>query len=94
MMDVVTGGALFVGGVVVGALWGRAQRTPDSAWRPPTPSAPAAPFGGQSPVGSGGVSAEVQDLMRRGQKIQAIKLLREQTGLGLKEAKDVVESLP
>jgi len=30
--------------------------------------------------------------MRRGQKIEAIKLLREQTGLGLKEAKEAVES--
>ena len=31
--------------------------------------------------------------MKAGQKIQAIKLYREQTGAGLKEAKDYVESL-
>ena len=31
--------------------------------------------------------------MKAGQKIEAIKLYREQTGVGLKEAKDYVESL-
>jgi len=35
----------------------------------------------------------VLDLVRRGRKIEAIKLLRETTGLGLKEAKDVVDAL-
>lgn len=40
-----------------------------------------------------GLSPEVQELARNpGQKIQAIKLHREQTGVGLKEAKDAVES--
>ncbi|WP_237166460.1 ribosomal protein L7/L12 [Mycolicibacterium hippocampi] len=28
-----------------------------------------------------------------GQKIQAIKMLREQSGLGLKESKDIVDQL-
>lgn len=36
---------------------------------------------------------EIERLTRNGQKINAIKLLREQTGLGLKEAKDAVETL-
>ena len=40
-----------------------------------------------------GVSAEVQQLAMAGQKIQAIKMLRDQTGLGLREAKDIVERL-
>ena len=41
----------------------------------------------------GGMSAEVKALAGvPGQKIAAIKLLREQTGLGLKEAKDAVEA--
>lgn len=40
-----------------------------------------------------GNDAEILDLMRRGQKIQAIKLYRERTGVGLKEAKDAVEAL-
>lgn len=38
--------------------------------------------------------ANVLDALRRGQKIEAIKLLREQTGIGLKEAKDAVEAQP
>lgn len=39
------------------------------------------------------VSNEVRHLAASGQKIQAIKRLREETGLGLKEAKDMVERL-
>ncbi len=35
----------------------------------------------------------IQQLARNGKKIEAIKLLREQTHLGLKEAKDAVEAL-
>lgn len=42
---------------------------------------------------SGTLSKEVVDLARQGQKIQAIKLLREQTGMGLKEAKEQVEAV-
>lgn len=30
--------------------------------------------------------------MRRGQKLEAIKLLREQRGIGLKEAKDIIDT--
>jgi ribosomal protein L7/L12 len=37
---------------------------------------------------------EVQALVAQGNKIQAIKRLRDLTGLGLKEAKDYVDSLP
>jgi len=40
-----------------------------------------------------GVSAEVEQLALQGKKIQAIKVLREQTGLGLREAKDIVDRL-
>ncbi len=39
------------------------------------------------------VCPEIKELMKTGQKIQAIKLYRQQTGAGLKEAKDYVESL-
>jgi hypothetical protein len=35
----------------------------------------------------------VRQLVSEGQKIEAIKLVREQTGLGLKEAKDAVEAI-
>jgi ribosomal protein L7/L12 len=38
------------------------------------------------------LSAEVQDALQRGQKIEAIKLYRQATGVGLKEAKDAVEA--
>ncbi|KQQ67367.1 ribosomal protein L7/L12 [Microbacterium sp. Leaf320] len=40
------------------------------------------------------VSAEVDRLVSADQKIQAIKLVREHTGLGLRESKDVVEAWP
>jgi ribosomal protein L7/L12/DNA-directed RNA polymerase subunit RPC12/RpoP len=36
---------------------------------------------------------DVSDLIRRGKKIEAIKRYREQTGVGLKEAKDAVEAM-
>jgi ribosomal protein L7/L12 len=39
------------------------------------------------------VSEEVQRLVAKGQKIEAIKLLREKSGLGLREAKDLVDRL-
>jgi large subunit ribosomal protein L7/L12 len=41
----------------------------------------------------GGVPAEVVSLARGGNAIAAIKLLREVTGLGLREAKEIVDSL-
>ena len=36
---------------------------------------------------------EVQKLVAKGRKIEAIKILREKSGLGLKEAKDLVDRL-
>jgi ribosomal protein L7/L12 len=38
-------------------------------------------------------SEEVQKLVKRGRKIEAIKLIRAQTGMGLREAKDLVDRL-
>jgi ribosomal protein L7/L12 len=40
-----------------------------------------------------GVSPEILDLVRQGRKIQAIKLYRLETGVGLREAKEFVDSL-
>jgi len=40
-----------------------------------------------------GLDKQISDLVRSGRKIEAIKLYREQTGVGLKEAKDYVERL-
>lgn len=39
-----------------------------------------------------GLPAPVQQALQRGNKIEAIRLLREHTGLGLKEAKERVEA--
>jgi hypothetical protein len=44
------------------------------------------------PAAPGGLSEEVRRLAHSATKIRAIKLHREQTGLGLKEAKDAVEA--
>jgi len=45
------------------------------------------------PVTRGVDSDRLQQLVREGKKIEAIKLVRAQTGLGLKEAKDAVEAI-
>jgi ribosomal protein L7/L12 len=37
--------------------------------------------------------AAVEDLLRKGRKLEAIKVMRETRGLGLKEAKDLVEEM-
>jgi ribosomal protein L7/L12 len=39
------------------------------------------------------LSKKAVELVRQGKKIQAIKLVREHTGMGLKEAKEEVEAL-
>ena len=45
-------------------------------------------------VGDERISDEdILDLIRQNRKIEAIKLMREKTGLGLAEAKDAVEEL-
>jgi ribosomal protein L7/L12 len=41
----------------------------------------------------GSLPPEVVAAMRQGRKIEAIRLLRERTGLGLKDAKEAVESI-
>ena len=40
-----------------------------------------------------GVSPEIINLVRQGKKIEAIRIYREETGVGLKQAKDFVDSL-
>jgi ribosomal protein L7/L12 len=60
----------------------------------PPPSGPGSSASSASPSPStvGHPSQEVLDLVAAGQKIQAIKLYRTETGVGLKEAKDAVEA--
>ncbi|MBI9050124.1 MAG: hypothetical protein JEZ00_11935 [Anaerolineaceae bacterium] len=40
-----------------------------------------------------GVSSEIINLVRQGKKIEAIRQYREETGAGLKQAKEFVDSL-
>ena len=63
----------------------------------------AAPVGGAAPAGGGGAAAPAVEeqteftvmLKEAGaKKIQVIKVVREITGLGLKEAKDLVDGAP
>jgi large subunit ribosomal protein L7/L12 len=63
----------------------------------------AAPVGGGAPAGGGGAAAPAVeektefDVVLKdagGKKIQVIKVVRELTGLGLKEAKDLVDGAP
>jgi large subunit ribosomal protein L7/L12 len=63
----------------------------------------AAPVGGAAPAGGGGAAAPAVeektefDVMLKdagAKKIQVIKVVREITGLGLKEAKDMVDGAP
>ena len=48
----------------------------------------------QYPQMPGTLPVQVVEAMRAGNKIEAIRLLREQTGMGLKEAKEAVEASP
>jgi large subunit ribosomal protein L7/L12 len=54
---------------------------------------PCPTFASEAPSQFGGVPAEVVALARGGKAIAAIKLYRELTGAGLREAKDVIDSL-
>lgn len=46
-----------------------------------------------TPAGPAGVDPEVVRLLRAGQKIEAIKVYRDATRCGLREAKDAVEAI-
>ena len=63
----------------------------------------AAPVGGAAPAGGGGAAAPAAEEQTEftvmlkdagAKKIQVIKVVRELTGLGLKEAKDLVDGAP
>lgn len=57
---------------------------PSQNWAQPQASAPQDSFG---------INPRILDLIARGQKIQAIKLYREDTGTGLAEAKEAIEQI-
>jgi ribosomal protein L7/L12 len=54
------------------------------------PSSLASSF--EKALPAGGLTSTAIEALQRGSKIDAIRLVREQTGLGLKEAKDAVEA--
>jgi len=53
---------------------------------------PSRPVGVPTKQSSGALPSPVQSALARGNKIEAIRLLREAAGLGLKEAKDQVDA--
>ena len=53
-------------------------------------SLPASSFEQTMPAGA--LAANVIDALHRGNKIEAVRLVRDQTGMGLKEAKDAVDA--
>lgn len=103
---VIVGGGLLVVGIAV-AGGSRADRVSPMGPVPPVDHAgpPADPWAYQaSPYQashhqagpamlSEQATARVRALMSQGQKIQAIKLVREETRMGLKDAKDYVEAM-
>ena len=44
-----------------------------------------------APTTDSSLAPEIQDVLRRGNKIEAIKIYRERTGVGLAEAKQVID---
>ncbi|HQX82307.1 MAG TPA: ribosomal protein L7/L12 [Vicinamibacterales bacterium] len=92
-------------GLVAGFLIGLMvrRRGPAGEEEPPATATLRTEFGGQPRITvtalgtprelDGTRSAAVMSALDRNKKIDAIKLLREATGLGLKDAKDVAEAL-
>jgi ribosomal protein L7/L12 len=56
---------------------------------PELPTPPSQP----APLQAGALDSQVRALLTRNRKIEAIKLVRGHTGMGLKEAKDYVEAI-
>jgi large subunit ribosomal protein L7/L12 len=74
-----TVGGLLIFGVIVVALM--RSRSDSSALRKPPPHLPEE------------LNSKVRHLIAENKQIEAIKLVREQTNVGLKEAKDIVDGL-
>lgn len=70
-------------GVVIAALRAGARPTGPLAWRSP----------GLLPPVSAELQQRVRELYAAGRPVEAIKLIREHTGLGLKEAKSLGDAL-
>ncbi|SEG68497.1 ribosomal protein L7/L12 [Paenibacillus sp. UNC499MF] len=70
-------------------LKGRAEGTVVNRLKPAADPRPLQPASAQNSL----LDERVQHLLARGDKIKAIKLVRAEQGIGLKEAKDYVENL-
>lgn len=69
---------------LVRRMQGGSRRPPSRAGRTPSAATASLPEG---------LKLEVQSLLQRGRKIEAIKLVRERMDWGLKRAKEAVEAL-
>lgn len=86
----------FIVAIVVVVLWVR------HALRSMRPEAPSIHPAGQGPlqpaaqptVVTAEAAQEIERLLSQGQKLPAIKLMREQTGLGLAETKNLIDTWP
>lgn len=96
--------AYLLTGVVIGVvlarlLRARAERSlsgplvSHTAVRTTTPIHSSIQIPGASVELQGAELAEVLDMMQNGNMIGAIKIIREKTGLGLKESKDIADAL-
>ncbi len=87
---------LVLGGIAV-ALWLQNRSTDQDFQAPPPTTSPADWMGGQTPEQPAALTGDWQEqihsLLQSGKKIEAIKIYRQATGVGLKEAKDAVEAL-
>ncbi|HEX8246423.1 MAG TPA: ribosomal protein L7/L12 [Longimicrobium sp.] len=77
----------FMGGCVVLSLLSLRRGSPSADASVSTSAPPARPVAAD-------VEAKARELVARGQLIAAIKLVRDATGMGLKEAKEWAEALP
>ena len=95
VLVVLVGGVVLV--TVLAAASSRKGSSQPMGYAPPPPpvgyDAGYGPYQARAGVLSAPALAEVQILLARGQKIHAIKVVREQTGMGLKDAKDYVDAM-
>lgn len=76
---------VFAAGYVVGK---RRRAARDLSGPPPMPRGPSAPPAGLTSE----AEARIDEALRQGRKIEAIRHLREATGMGLKDAKDAIDA--
>jgi large subunit ribosomal protein L7/L12 len=82
--------------LAVGFLLGRRGRDSRDLSGPPTleappPASPAPSPAGRATILDPAMRMQIESALKANQKIEAIRLLREATGMGLKEAKEAVE---